>query len=370
MWRYLHLLYLVGLASSEIYRLDFSFDGKPNGNVFQPGETVKGTAHFYNDKPDITNVQLKLIGDARAVDIDDKKIKDRVYIKYFEEEKTLYSDKKPLGEGTHDFKFSLKLPKHIPTSYEYGNNAIRHYLQISGVKINRIQCLVVADVDLSNDGSYEKPASVECKLKVGLIKKSDFNIKMSLPKTGYVLGEPIRLNAPLENHSSYKIDKVFGELAIYTNFLTVRNGRVFGVGDAPLKPTDANVKVHTSDNAQAARLFEPSSDEGKLEKQTLHLEIMSSKAGDAPTMKLGIVPFAYIEWYVRVYVKFDSFLQDKLMCRIPVTIGTIPTKSVSFKHADSYALPNYGRGLLDDGEATKWHGGHVYPVYAQFGKSQ
>uniref|UniRef100_A0A1I8P8K7 Arrestin C-terminal-like domain-containing protein n=1 Tax=Stomoxys calcitrans TaxID=35570 RepID=A0A1I8P8K7_STOCA len=126
-----------------------------------------------------------------------------------------------LSPGTHIYSFMVQLPSNAPSSFDGALGFIRYELQVNANYIDRIDCLtstplmveqskdlrrLAADIQTATEN--EKYEAKPC-LKFW---RRPLQLYVSLPQSGYVVGECISVHVKVSNHGNVKLKDITTKL--------------------------------------------------------------------------------------------------------------------------------------------------------------
>uniref|UniRef100_A0A1I7TDN9 Arrestin_C domain-containing protein n=1 Tax=Caenorhabditis tropicalis TaxID=1561998 RepID=A0A1I7TDN9_9PELO len=316
--------------------------------VFFPGQPISGRVILITEeKYKARAVNIKFEGTAhthwddfesvRRVDAEGKTHYDRQRINYSANVNYLNATSllwacrdgsNELAAGKYVWPFSYVLPTSIPPSFEGKYGYIRYSVTAEVDRPWRFdkakkRCITVSPlIDLNilphamtalNDQASEN-------LGCCCFKKGYLEMKVDIPKTGFVPGETVPINLHILNHSSVPVTEVKARIIQNCTFFAFRRGNTFDfTNDHVMAVSYRETKRDTNSviRQSQALTVEP----GKEHKLALELRLPSV----TPTID-QFSPVINVEYLVQISVDTSTTFGSDIDCEMTLLIGTVPIR--------------------------------------------
>ncbi|XP_062550746.1 arrestin domain-containing protein 17-like [Armigeres subalbatus] len=294
---------------------DISFDN--SHGVFFAGQTLTGQVEITLPKAKkVKSVFLKITGQSSVRWSESVGTGTSVHYTAREEyvshlEKFVEGEGKEeveLVEGTHKYKFSYKLPKDCPTSFEGDFGYIRYTVRIVFERpwkydlTYKIAFTVVNQLDLNKISPPLNVATVQENLKqfsCGPCRSAPMIMTVCIPMTGYVPGQLISVVVDIMNKSKKDISEVKIKLRRQVKYFSQSSsGRSKSVLSTLVKFQCSGVDRNKSAGYERRLLIPP----------------------EPPSRSTSIIQ---IEYLIEVVAKIPG-LYGSPRVKIPIVIGTVP----------------------------------------------
>ncbi|EGT40904.1 CBN-ARRD-19 protein [Caenorhabditis brenneri] len=316
--------------------------------VFFPGQPISGRVILITEeKYKARAVNIKFEGCAktdwddhesvRRVDAEGKAhyVQQRVNysanVKYLESTALLWACRdgtNELAAGKYVWPFSYNLPANIPPSFEGKYGYIRYSVTAEVDRPWRFdkakkRCITVSPLlDLNILPHAMTPLHDEASDTVGCccFKKGYLEMRVDIPKTGFVPGETVPINLHILNHSSVPVTEVKAKILQQCKFVAFRHGNTFDFTGESLMAHSAREQKQDMNAVikQTQALTVAPSNEHKL---ALELRLPSV----TPTINQNS-PIITVEYLVQISVDTTSTFSSDIDCEMSVLIGTVPIR--------------------------------------------
>ncbi|EFO91607.1 hypothetical protein CRE_11671 [Caenorhabditis remanei] len=316
--------------------------------VFFPGQAISGRVVLLTEdkyKARAVNIQFEGIAhtnwddheSVRRVDADGKThyVQQRVHysanVNYLEHKSVLWACRdgsNELAPGKYVWPFSYNLPIDIPPSFEGKYGYVRYSVTAEVDRPWRFDkakklCITVSPLlDLNIIPHAMTPLQDQASENLGCccFKKGYLEIRVDIPKTGFVPGETVPINLEILNHSSVPVTEVKVKIIQQCTFVAFRNGSNFNfIGDSVMAVSQRETKHDTNTviKQSQALTVEP----GKEHRLALELRLPSV----TPTIN-QFSPIITVEYLVQVSVDTSSTFGSDIDCEMSILIGTVPIR--------------------------------------------
>lgn len=224
-----------------------------------------------------------------------------------------------LKEGTHNHKFSYKLPPDCPTSFEGDFGYIRYTVRIVFERpwkydlTYKIAFTVVKKLDLNKISPPLNVATVQENLKqfgCGLCRSAPMIMTVCIPMTGYVPGQLISVVVDVMNKSTKDISELKIKLRRQVKYFShSTSGKSKSVLSTLVKYQCGGVDRNKSAGYERRLLVPP----------------------EPPSRTTSIIQ---IEYFIEVVAKIPG-LYGCPRVKIPIVIGTVPLANLDKSQAQS-----------------------------------
>ncbi|CAI5443111.1 unnamed protein product [Caenorhabditis angaria] len=300
--------------------------------IYKPGDVVSGTLeNHYEGDLEIKKIKIDFIGEIRSTnktcETTDCELLASTIIPLFHETKEF------AGKSSKSSKFSFKLPKNSPMSIENFGNWVRYYFNVTIMTNKGIELapekriMVTGGLDLSKDRKYETPGS--CKNSGKTI-----SIQAEIAKNGFVSGEDFKVKLTIEAKQKSKIMLIGGSIFALKSAITKtgKNNKM-KLTDKPLE-ISKNTRIFTNRQDTASGLYQGSQKTfgGAGKKDEIEFVIDHDVNAIIPSVPFGTIPIVFVNHVVNIVVELEhDDIFERVTCDIPITIGVVPTKGVTFK---------------------------------------
>lgn len=152
-------------------------------------------------------------------------------------------------------------------------------------------------------------------------KKGYLELRVDIPKTGFVPGEVVSMNLHILNHGSVPVTETRAKIIQNSTYHAYRNGHittfdtnlVIGGGAYQESKTEVSEVIRLTQ----ALTIEP----GKEHKMSLELRIPSV----TPTIN-QFCPIIFVTYVMQVSMETTSTFNSSVDCELPIFIGTVPIR--------------------------------------------
>ncbi|CCD64824.1 Arrestin C-terminal-like domain-containing protein [Caenorhabditis elegans] len=233
-----------------------------------------------------------------------------------------------LAAGEYAWPFSYTLPINVPPSFEGKYGYLRYSVTAEidrpwRVDKDKKRCITVSPlIDLNviphaltqiNDQASEN-------LGCCCFTKGYLELRVNIPKTGFVPGETVPMNIHILNHSSVPVTKVKAKIIQQCKFIAYRNGTTVTY--------DGGYETSTS-----GMLQETQHDTRTVVKQGLEMKVAPRNEHKfAMELRLPSVtptinqfsPVITVEYIVQFHVETSTTCGGNVDCEMSILIGTVP----------------------------------------------
>ncbi|CAO4366123.1 unnamed protein product [Caenorhabditis nigoni] len=233
-----------------------------------------------------------------------------------------------LPAGKYEWPFSYILPSNIPPSFEGKYGYIRYSVKAEVDRPWRFDkakklCITVSPLlDLNVIPNAMTPLHDQSAENLGCccFKKGYLEMRVDIPKTGFVPGETISLNLHLLNNSTVPVTEVKAKIIQQCNFVAFRGGSNFNfTGDSVMAVSQRETKQDA--NTVIKQTQKITVEPGKEHKLALELRLPSV----TPSIS-QFSPVITVEYLVQVTVDTSSTFGSDIDCEMGVLIGTVPIR--------------------------------------------
>ncbi|CAI2330667.1 unnamed protein product [Caenorhabditis sp. 36 PRJEB53466] len=326
--------------------LEVEFD-QPQ-EVFLPGQPISGRVHLKTEekyKARAVNIQFE--GRAytdwddyesvRRVDAEGKTHFDRrrvnysATVNYLEHEILLWACRDGSNEiapGAYTWPFSFVLPTTVPPSFEGKYGYVRYSVKAEVDRPWRFdkakkRCITVSPLlDLNTMAQAMTPLHDQASENIGFccFKKGYLELRVDIPKTGFVPGEVVPMNLHILNHGSVPVTEAKAKIVQNSTFIAFRHGLTSSYsGDTVMAVSNRETKTDQSTVVKMtqAMTVEP----GQEHKMALELRLPSV----TPSIT-HFCPIITVEYVVELSIDTSSTFNSSVDCAIPIIIGTVPIR--------------------------------------------
>lgn len=235
--------------------------------------------------------------------------------------------KELLNAGSYQFPFTFQLPLNCAPSYEGLHGYIRYMVKVEldrpwrFNKTDKRLFTVVPMFDLNMIPQAAMPIR-ECVIKnlgIVLFRHGKVSVQCDIPKTGFVPGETIVINAVVVNDSSKDIIKASTKLVEMSKYVAFRHGSTVGAG--------AFLENEIGDTARQQRRKLATGEQDicveKKSKGTVQLYIQVPST----VPSFNCCPIISVEYVVEVKFKTQASFKGDIGTHCHVIVGTIPVRN-------------------------------------------
>ncbi|CAB3411224.1 unnamed protein product [Caenorhabditis bovis] len=332
--------------------------------VFVPGYPITGVVYFKTDETyKARAVKLEIVGKAETnwTESESYYIRDsdgtsrrrsrtityKAEVLYMDHEALLWTSsdgENKMPPGSYQWPFSINLPPNCPPSFEGEYGYIRYYLRAEIDRPWRLdkakkQCFTVSpQIDLNLTPEARNVLRDSCSENIGscCFKKGYVELRIEVPKSGYVPGEIIPINMQFNNTSSVPITKAEVEIYQRTRFSAVRDGTTIRFNGLPNDTSFSmcDVKEKSKEVAKVSKQIDVQP--GFSDNLTLEIKL----APVVPTIN-QYSPIILVEYYLVARVDTAATFGSEAESEVQLLIGTIPIRDYlppSFYPADPSAV--------------------------------
>jgi len=302
----------MGIKSLQLILKD-TVEGGPG--VFFSGSTLTGVVHISveGESQPVKGVRVECVGKAKVLWTEPQHKQTVVYRnkeQYLDYSNILLATDTAteLSVGNHEFPFSVPLEANIPSSFEGKHGHVRYKVTASiddPQKKTEHFFTVLTPYDLNKDQDAQLPINEKKdKTPTTLFGKSDpISATITIPRTGFVPGERIPVDAEILNQSSTKIKNTTLRIIQKVTFHA--------------KSLFNKTRTRTSKIAEIKR-DEEIEEGGRLEWKNYTIEIPPM-----PTSPLEHCSIISIRTLVELEVN-PSGLHRDLVVHAPIIVGSVP----------------------------------------------
>ncbi|XP_055532879.1 arrestin domain-containing protein 3-like [Wyeomyia smithii] len=306
---------------------DISFDDNTHG-VYLAGQTLAGQVEVTVPKvKKVKSIYLRISGQACVKWTDSQGTGISVVYSGREEfinhtivllnndagENSDQGEEVSLQEGTHNFKFSCKLPTNCPTSFEGDFGYIRYTIRIVFERpwkydlTYKIAFTVVNQLDLNKISPPLNVAAVQENMRqfsCGICRSAPMIMTVFIPMTGYVPGQLILVTADVMNKSKKDISEIKIKLRRQVKYFSQSPcERTKDVLYTLVKYQCCGVDRNRSASYERRLLIPP----------------------EPPSRSTNIIK---IEYFIEVTAHIQGLFASPRV-KIPITIGTVPLANLN-----------------------------------------
>ncbi|CAB05786.2 Arrestin C-terminal-like domain-containing protein [Caenorhabditis elegans] len=324
---------------------------QPN-EVFFPGQPISGRVVLSTteEKYKARAVNIKILGLAhtswtdydsvRRVDndgnvrYDSESVHYSSNVHYLDQALLLWACKdgsNELSAGDYVWPFSYTLPLNVPPSFEGKYGYLRYSVTAEVDRPWRLdkakrRCITVSPlIDLNAIPLALTPIDDEESENLGccFFRKGYLELRVNIPKTGFVPGETVPMNIHILNHSSVPVTEVKAKIIQQCKFIAYRNGTIFrfdGGSDTLMSGSSQQTKYDTKPVITQTQPMTVTP--GNEHKFVLEFRLPSV----TPTI-CRFSPVITVEYVVQVRVETTSTCGSAAKCEMPILIGTVPIRN-------------------------------------------
>ena len=287
-----------------------------------PGESIKGTLYLDASKKlkNINCVTIALLGKCKVCwpeEDSDSSVKEESYVEKYQK---MYTGG-DIDRGKHEYPFSFRLPKHIPSSFECKDRSISGYVRYTleatlergdGLPSNEttvMTIIVQSRMNLNHIRESKNPVTASeseifttCCSTVGPV-----TVDLSIPRKGYTPGDTIPVTAKIKSEGNISIKKTKIKLiqrVILTDnsYLNGQTRKIETTIECAKQRKIKKVKSGENGSWKAVNGFIPPS---------------------TPATNLGgFCTFIDVSYALQFHVHVNGVM----VCELPIIIGDVPLK--------------------------------------------
>ncbi|CAB05787.1 Arrestin C-terminal-like domain-containing protein [Caenorhabditis elegans] len=323
---------------------------QPN-EVFFPGQPISGRVVLSTtkEKYKARAVNIKILGLAhtswtdyesvRRVDADGKVSHHRqsvhysANVNYLDYTLLLWACKdgsNELAAGEYAWSFSYNLPLNVPPSFEGKYGYLRYSVTAEVDRPWRLdkakkRCITVSPlIDLNviphaltqiNDQASEN-------LGCCCFKKGYLELRVNIPKTGFVPGETVPMNIHILNHSSVPVTEVKAKIIQQCKFIAYRNGTTFHYGGG----YETGMSGQLQETKHDTKTVVKHGQEMTVAPRNEHKFAMELRLPSVTPTINQFSPVITVEYIVQFHVETSSTFGSDVDCEMGILIGTVPIR--------------------------------------------
>uniref|UniRef100_A0A8R1I5P3 Arrestin_C domain-containing protein n=1 Tax=Caenorhabditis japonica TaxID=281687 RepID=A0A8R1I5P3_CAEJA len=325
--------------------LEVEFDEQQE--VFLPGSPISGRVLLNTEttyKARAVNIQFEgrahtnwddyesvsRVGTDGKTHREQRRVNFSATVAYLEHEILLWKSpdgSNALEPGSYCWPFSFTIPTIVPPSFEGRYGYVRYSVKAQVDRPWRFdkakkRCITVSPLlDLNLLPHAMAPFRDQASENIGCccFKKGYLELRVDVPKSGFVPGEVIPFNLHILNHGSVPVTEVKAKINQYCTFYGYRLGRTVTYTSGPLSGTMRNIR---KDNKSVVKISQQLRVEpGKEQMMAIELRLPSV----TPTIN-QYCPIITVEYVAEISLDTTSTFNSDVDCQVPILIGTVPIR--------------------------------------------